>query len=393
MTTSPSLDGKSALFSPLTLRGLTLPNRVVISPMCQYSAHDGLANDWHLVHLGKFALGGAGTIIVEATAVSEEGRISAADIGLWDDSQIAPLRRVTDFLKQHGSVPAIQIGHAGRKGSSQRPWHGNGPLTEQDLAHGDTAWQTVSASAIPVAEGWPTPVELTAQDIERICMNFRDAASRALAAGFEVVEIHAAHGYLLHQFLSPIANQRTDAFGGSRENRMRFALMVAEAVRSVWPENLPVFARISAVDGIIQDGIDQGWSLDDSFVFTQALKELGIDVIDCSSGGIGGAMTAARVKRDLGFQVPFATEVRRTVDIPTIAVGLIIDPDQANDIVASGRADLIAIGREALYNPFWPLHAQRHLTASADRTYDDWSEQYGWWLDRRQFILDSIEKG
>ena len=378
------------LFSPLTLRGLTIPNRIAISPMCQYSAVEGLANDWHFAHLTKFALGGAGIVILEATAVEREGRISAGDLGLWDDAQIKPLRRITEFLKAHGSVPAIQVGHAGRKASSQRPWRGYGPLTEADSRYGDEPWQTVSASPLAMAHGWPEPRELRKTDIARLLRAFRDAAFRALAAGFQIFELHAAHGYLLHQFLSPLSNQRSDEFGGSLENRMRLPLLIARSVREIWPDNLPVFVRVSAVDGL-----EGGWSLEDSVVFAAALKALGVDLIDCSSGGLGGAATAARVPRGLGFQGPLASRLRQDAGIATMAVGLIIDATQANAIVTEGHADLVAIGREALQNPFWPLHARRRLATAQDGFealdgFEAWPQQYGWWLERRQSVLDQL---
>lgn len=372
------------LFSPLALRDLVLPNRIAISPMCQYSADEGIANDWHFAHLAKFALGGAGTVILEATAVERDGRISAGDLGLWDDAQIKPLRKITDFLKAHGSIPAIQIGHAGRKASSQRPWRGYGPLTVQDASYGDAPWQTASASAIAVSPEWPTPRALTEADIHRLRQSFRDAAFRALAAGFQMIELHAAHGYLLHQFLSPLSNQREDRYGGSLENRMRLPLMIAGALREVWPDGLPVSVRISAIDGLIG-----GWQIEDSVAFSTELRKLGVDVIDCSSGGLGGAATAARLPRAAGFQVPFAEQIRREAGMPTMAVGLILEAEQADSIVREGQADLVAIGREALHDPFWPLHARRKLGKAG--SFDAWPEQYGWWLERRQGVLDQLE--
>jgi 2,4-dienoyl-CoA reductase-like NADH-dependent reductase (Old Yellow Enzyme family) len=375
----------SHLFSPLKLRDLVIPNRIVISPMCQYSAEEGIANDWHFAHLAKFALGGAGAVILEATAVERDGRISAGDLGLWDDGQIGPLQRITGFLKAHGTVPAIQIGHAGRKASSQRPWRGYGALTTADGSYGDAPWPTVSASRQAMAPGWPEPAALDAGGIRRLRRSFRDAAFRALAAGFQMVELHAAHGYLLHQFLSPLSNRREDEYGGSRDNRMRLPLMIARSLREVWPPHLPVIVRISAVDGL-----EGGWSIEDSIVFATALRDLGIDAIDCSSGGLGGAATAARVPRGLGFQVPLAQRLRQEASIPTMAVGLILDAAQAEAIIAEEKADLVAIGREALNNPFWPLHARQRLDAPGDG-YGAWPQQYGWWLERRQSVLDQLD--
>lgn len=355
--------------------------------MCQYSAEAGIANDWHFAHLAKFALGGAGAVILEATAVSPEGRIMHGDLGLWDDAQIAPLRRITEFLEAHGSVPAIQIGHAGRKASAQRPWFGNGSLTDDDAVYGDAPWPTVGASPLPIGEGWHVPAELSEDQLDDLCTAFSAATLRARAAGFRTVELHAAHGYLLHQFLSPVSNFRTDRFGGSLENRMRFPIAVARAMRNAWPEELPLLARISCVDGT-----DGGWSMPDSLAFARALKDIGFDLIDCSSGGIGGAATAARLPRNLGFQVEMARTIREGAGLPTLAVGLIVDPQMAEEIVRDGHADLVAIGREALHNPFWPRHAAQALSEGR-RDYTGWPDQYGWWLDRRQSVLERLGRG
>jgi 2,4-dienoyl-CoA reductase-like NADH-dependent reductase (Old Yellow Enzyme family) len=366
------------LFNPLTLREVTLRNRLVVSPMCQYSATDGLANDWHLVHLGRFALGGAGLVFVEATAIRAEGRITHGDVGLWSDAHIPPLKRVAAFLKAHGAMPAIQLAHAGRKASMQRPWHGNGPLDASDRARGEEAWPIVAPSPLPLEAGWLMPAALDVGDLAALREDWRRAALRALEAGFEVMEIHGAHGYLLQSFLSPLGNHRNDAYGGDRAGRMRFPLEVAETVRAAWPTERPVFFRVSAVDGI-----EGGWTLEDTVVLARELKERGIDVIDCSSGGIAGSATATRVPRVPGFQVPFAERVRREVGIATMAVGLILEPQQAEAILEQGQADLIAIGREALFDPNWPLHAERALSPeSAD--FAHWPVQAGWWLDRRE---------
>lgn len=364
------------LLSPLTIRGVTLRNRVVISPMCQYSATDGMAEDFHLVHLGQFALGGAGMIFSEAVAVHPNGRITHGDIGLWEDRQVAPLRRITDFLRRHGAVPAIQISHAGRKASMQRPWYGNGPLTADDLARGDHPWPVVAPSPLPMDAGWLMPTALSGADMGDIRGCFRRAALRALEAGFEVVEVHGAHGYLLHQFLSPLSNHRSDGYGGDLAGRMRFPLEVAEAVRAAWPDDKPVFFRVSAVDGV-----EGGWTLDESVTLARELKARGIDVMDCSSGGLTGPATAARLPRGPGFQVPFAARIRQDADIATMAVGLITQADQAEEILRSGDADLIAIGREALFDPHWPLHAEQTLGQGGN--FASWPVQYGWWLDRR----------
>ena len=365
-----------SLFTPIALRGVTLRNRVVLSPMCTYSARDGIADDFHLVHLGKFALGGFGLIFFEATAVQERGRITHGDLGLWHDGQVAPMRRITDFLRRHGAVPAIQLAHAGRKASMQRPWKGNGPLGKDDFEAGDLPWPVVAPSALALDEGWLVPHQLSTSEMGSLKEDWRTAALRALEAGFEVAEVHGAHGYLLHEFLSPISNRRDDAYGGDLAGRMRFPLEVAEAVRAVWPADKPLFFRISAVDGI-----DGGWTLDDSVTLARELKQRGVDVIDCSSGGLLGSATAARIPRGPGFQLPFAERVRRESEVATMAVGLILTARQAEDVLNDGVADLVAIGREALFDPNWPLHAEQAL--APDERFRSWPEQYGWWLERR----------
>ncbi len=372
------------LFRPLSLRGVPLRNRIVISPMCQYSAVDGLASDWHLVHLGRFALGGAGTVFVEATAVHPRGRITHGDLGLWSDSQIPPLRRIARFLAEHGAVPAIQLAHAGRKASMQRPWHGNGPIDGTDRARGEDAWPVVAPSALPMDEGWLVPHELSPAEMAALREAWRQAAVRALESGFEIVELHAAHGYLLHEFLSPLSNRRTDAYGGDRAGRMRFPLEVAETLRAVWPQDRPVFVRVSAVDGI-----EGGWTLEDTVAFARELKARGVDLVDCSSGGLAGSATAARVPRGPGFQVPFAERIRREAELMTMAVGLIVEPQQAENILKKGQADLVAIGREALFDPNWPAHAELALGASRD-PFASWPVQHGWWLERRERALRAL---
>ena len=294
------------LFTPITLRGLTLKNRIVVSPMCQYSAHEGVANDWHLVHLGKLASGGPGMIFVEAIAVQRNGRITHGDLGLWNDDQIAPLRRINDFMRSQGAVPAAQLGHAGRKASMQRPWHGNGPLDDTDRARGEDVWDVQAPSSVALDSGWLVPHEMSLDDIEALKTSFREAARRASQAGFEVIEVHGAHGYLLHEFLSPLSNRRSDRYGGSFENRIRLPLEIARELRSEWPQDRPLFFRVSSVDGI-----DGGWTLEDSIALARSLKDAGIDVMDCSSGGLMGSATAARVKRYPGFQVPYAAAVRK----------------------------------------------------------------------------------
>jgi 2,4-dienoyl-CoA reductase-like NADH-dependent reductase (Old Yellow Enzyme family) len=370
-----------SLLSPLRLRNLVLPNRMVISPMCTYSAIDGVATDWHFAHLARFALGGAGTVFVEATAVQSDGGLSRGDVGLWDDGQIPPLQRIAQFCKHNGSVPAIQLGHAGRKASSQRPWIGNGPLTDPDRDGGDLAWPTISAGRTPVNENWPAPEQLSIAKMDAMRGSWRAAAQRALAAGFEIMEVHMAHGYLLHQFLSTVTNTRSDEFGGSLENRMRYPLEIARLVRDMWPDDKPVFVRISAVD--------EGWSIEDSIALSQQLKLIGIDVIDCSTGGLGRSPGVLRVSRGYGFQVPFAHAVKTGAGIKTMAVGLILDPVMANAIIAGARADLVAIGRGALEDPNWPLHARRALRTGGT-PFEGWPKQYGVWLDQRERVLDRI---
>jgi len=371
---------KPVLFTPIALREVKLRNRIAISPMCQYSAKDGVANDWHFAHLARFALGGAGLIFVEATAVRREGRITHGDLGLWEDAQIAPLRRIAEFLKAEGAVPAIQLGHAGRKASMQRPWHGNGPLDANDSARGEEVWPIVAPSPLPMDEGWLVPHALDRGEMATLREDFRRATLRAVDAGFEAVEIHGAHGYLLQSFLSPIGNRRNDAYGGDRAGRMRFPLEVVETVRAAWPKERPLFFRVSAVDGL-----EGGWTLDDTVALAQELKARGIDVVDCSSGGIAGSATAARIPRSPGFQLPFAERVRREAGIKTMAVGLILEAHQAEAALEAGQADLIAIGREALYDPNWPLRAERALTGEAGMfDFSHWPVQAGWWLERRE---------
>lgn len=376
MTASPHL------FTPLTLRGLKTRNRIVISPMCQYSAHEGHVDDWHLVNLGRFAIGGAGIVFTEATAVQKRGRITHGCPGLWTDSQIPGHARLAQFALRNGAIPAIQLGHAGRKGGMQRPWFGNGPLNEADFERGDMPWTPVGPSDLPVAEGWPVPHALSVTEIGNLIDDYVSAARRALMAGYRIAEIHGAHGYLVHSFLSPLSNKRADSYGGDLAGRMRLALEIAQAVRAVWPDDLPLFFRTSAVDGV-----PDGWSLEDTVVLAGELKRIGVDVMDCSSGGITGAATASGgQKRQPGFQVGYSERIRTEVSMNTMAVGLITHPQQAEEILAQGRADLIAIGREALVDPMWALHAARSL--GYDTLFETWPEQSGWWLAGREKTSD-----
>ncbi|MFJ9118641.1 NADH:flavin oxidoreductase/NADH oxidase [Streptomyces sp. NPDC102394] len=344
----------SALFQPFTLRGVTIPNRVWMAPMCQYSAEPegpgtGAPNDWHLTHLAARAAGGTGLILTEATAVSPEGRISPYDLGIWNDAQVEAFRRITRFLVSQGTVPGIQLAHAGRKASTERTWKGGGPVGPE--AYG---WQPLAPSAVAFDDRHVVPTELTVEQIQEIVGQFADAARRALAAGFEVAEVHGAHGYLINEFLSPHSNHRTDAYGGSYENRTRFALEVVDAVREVWPEDKPLFFRISATDWL-QDG---GWTADDTVRFAADLQAHGIDLLDVSTGGNASGV---RIPVRPGYQVPFAARVKAETTLPVAAVGLITDAEQAEKILANDEADAVLLGRELLRNPSWARHAAREL--------------------------------
>ncbi len=371
---------QSVLFSPLTLRGVTLKNRITISPMCQYSAIDGVVQDWHFVHLGRFALGGAALVFVEATGVEAAGRISHGDVGLWNDEQQAALARIAALLKAQGAVPGIQIAHAGRKASTHRPFEGDGPVTAETQRPGEPAWQTVAPSAIPFTDSWPTPRALSTEEVVGIREKFVASARRALAAGFEVVEIHAAHGYLLNEFLSPVSNHRTDQYGGDFEGRIRLLLEITEAVRALWPADKPLFVRLSTVDGT-----PGGWTLDDSVALAKRLKALGVDVVDSSSGGLTPSMETMN-KPGPGYQVPYAERIRAEADIATQAVGLIVEPEQAEAILAEGKADLIALARPALYDPNWPHHARRALEPGTSPA-EGWPKQMGYAVARMRAVV------
>ncbi|MEM6280891.1 MAG: NADH:flavin oxidoreductase/NADH oxidase [Chloroflexota bacterium] len=333
------------LFEPLTLRDITFRNRVGVSPMCQYSSEDGFATDWHLVHLGSRAVGGAGMVMAEATAVEPRGRISPQDLGIWQDEHIDMLARVTDFIRGHGAVPAIQLAHAGRKAGTYRPWEAkHGPVSDED-----GAWQPVGASAVPFAEGYRMPHELTVDEIAQVQQAFVDGAVRADRAGFDMVEVHAAHGYLLHSFYSPVANHRTDEYGGSFAGRTRMLLETVQRVRAVWPDEKPVAVRLSA-----SDWVEGGWTAEDSVALAKLLKDAGADIIDCSSGGIAPDVT---YPVGAGYQVPLSEAVRHGAEIPTATVGMITQPMQADELVRNGRADMVLLGREMLRDPYWVLHA------------------------------------
>jgi 2,4-dienoyl-CoA reductase-like NADH-dependent reductase (Old Yellow Enzyme family) len=349
----------AALFSSMKLRDVTLRNRIAVSPMCQYSSQDGFAHDWHLVHLGSFATGGAALVMTEATAVEPTGRISPQDLGIWDDAHIPFLKRIVDFVHAQGAVAGMQLAHAGRKASTRRPWEGTGTVPTQE-----GGWPEVWApSVIRFSDSYPQPRALDEPGMLRVVRAFRAATVRARTAGFRAIEIHAAHGYLLHEFLSPLSNHRTDRYGGSFDNRIRFPLEVVSAVREEWPERLPVFVRISATDWV-----PGGWNLDEAVEFSQRLKGCGVDMVDCSSGGL---VPGAKIEVGPGYQVPFAERIRRQAGIATAAVGMITDAEQAKAIIANGNADLVVLAREMLRQPHWPLLAAHRLNADIE-----WPPQY-----------------
>jgi 2,4-dienoyl-CoA reductase-like NADH-dependent reductase (Old Yellow Enzyme family) len=346
------------LFDSYAIRAVTFRNRIFVSPMCQYSSGDGLPNDWHLVHLGSRAVGGAGLVMVEASGVSPAGRITAWDSGIWSQQHADAFRPIAAFIERNGAVAGIQLAHAGRKASTDVPWRGGRVIRE-----GENSWQTVAPSPIPFREGDPVPHELTSGEIDHIVDQFVRSTELALDAGFRVVELHMAHGYLLHEFLSPLSNVRTDHYGGSLENRMRFPLRVAERVRQRWPDHLPLFVRISA-----SDWAEGGWELRDSIEFAKRLRDIGVDLIDCSSGG---AVPAAKIEIGPGYQVPFARAIRAEAGVATGAVGLITDAHQADEIISSGSADAVLLARELLRDPYWPLHAANVLGVDVP-----WLDQY-----------------
>lgn len=368
----------SQLFSPFTLRGLTVKNRTVVSPMCQYSVEDGVPGAYHMAHLGRFALGGFGAVMVEASAVTPEGRITHGDTGLWNDAQADAFAPIVRFMKAQGAATGIQLAHAGRKGSSRRPWRGGGKVTEADRTElGDHPYPTEAPSALAHSDAYAQPEALDEAGIERIVRAFVDAARRAVAAGFDFVEVHSAHGYLLHQFLSPLANRRTDPYGGSRENRMRLPLRIVADVRATIPDAMPLLVRVSATDAA-----PGGWTIEDTVAYAREMKALGVDLVDCSSGGFAeGAITPHPL-----YQTPYAETLRREAGIPTMAVGLITQAGDAEAIVAQGRADLVALARAALDDPNWPLHAEEAL-GLADRIREDWPKQSGYAIAAQRKML------
>ncbi|WP_206107665.1 NADH:flavin oxidoreductase/NADH oxidase [Paludisphaera rhizosphaerae] len=367
MTTSTSSIPAGSLFAPYTIRGLTLRNRVAMSPMCQYSSQDGLASDWHLVHLGARASGGVGLVIVEATAVTPEGRISPGDMGIWSDRHIEPLARIVSYVESQGAAPGIQLAHAGRKASCDVPWRGGKAILDPALG----GWPVVGPSPIPFDETSPVPHELSEAEIDAHVDAFEAAARRALAAGFKMIEIHSAHGYLLHEFLSPLSNKRTDRYGGPLENRIRFVSRVAERLRGLMPDSMPLFVRISCTDWV-----DGGWDVEQSVELARRLKDLGVDMIDCSSGAL---VPHAKIPVAPGYQVPFARRIREEAGIATAAVGLIRDPAQAEKIIDDGDADLVLLGRELLREPYWVVKALQESGREAP-----WPIPYGYVFKHRR---------
>ena len=367
---------KNVLFSPLAIKDLIIKNRVVVSPMCQYSAIDGILNDWHTTHLNQFSMGGVGLVIMEATAVEKRGRITHGCAGLWSDNHMEGMRNIVHQVKKRGAAIGIQLAHAGRKASISRPWEGDCPLSEKEFAKGETNWEIVAPSSISFSDGWLKPHQLEENEIKELIDKWVKAAQRADKVGFDVLEVHSAHGYLSHSFLSPMSNKRQDKYGGSLKNRVRFTLDLVSSVREVWPVTKPLFVRISCVDG--KKG---GWEINDSIYLAKELKSIGVDVIDCSSGGISGYGENTLPPPTMGYQVSHAAEIKRNSEILTQAVGLITQPAQAETILRSKSADLISLARELLFNPYWVRHAAKEL--NEDNLFDDMPIQYGHWLSMR----------
>ena len=373
------------LFQPINIRDVTLKNRVVVAPMHQYAAVKGYPTDWHLMNAGRFAAGGAGLVFIESTKVERRGCGTAGDMGLWDDTYTEHFKRLADFIRSQNSVPAIQLGHSGRKARRFRPWEGGAPLTEEGAIKAGVDdwddWELVAPSAIGSSETEPIPRELSFGEIQKTIENWSEAARRADEAGFEVLEIHAAHGYLLHQFLSPKANLRTDEYGGSESKRMRLPLEIAEAIRANWPEEKPLFIRLSVED-------DAGWGPDESVRFSKLVKEKGVDVVDCSSGGMRGSPVLSAGPVGYGYQVPYAEKIRKEADLMSMAVGLIVHAEQAEEILQSGRADLIAIAREFLHNPNWALDAA--LKLGVEDAFKVTPPAYDYWLEKRSSSVKDV---
>jgi 2,4-dienoyl-CoA reductase-like NADH-dependent reductase (Old Yellow Enzyme family) len=369
------------LFTPLQLRDVTLKNRVVVAPMHQYSADRGFATDWHLMNAGRFAAGGAGLVIMESTKVERRGCGTVGDLGIWKDDFIPGLKRCVDFIRQHGAVPGIQLGHSGRKARRFRPWEGGAPLLPSDEIEDWEDWELVAPSATQLPENEPIPRALTRDEIPRVIEAWAQGARRAVAAGFDVLEIHGAHGYLIHQFLSPKANHRSDEYGGSELNRMRFCIEVVEAVRAQWPAHKPLFLRLSVED-------NAGWDLEQSLALARIVKDKGVDVIDCSSGGMTGAPVVSAGPVGYGYQVPYAEKIKATTGLMTMAVGLIVHADQAEAILQQGQADVVALAREVLYNPNWPMDAAQKL--GIDTQFMMVPPPQAYWLAKRASSVKDI---
>lgn len=363
----------SMLFSEFSLRQVTFKNRIVVSPMWQYSGKDGFASDWHMIHLGRFAAGGAALVMQEGTAIERRGCGTTGDLAIWDDKYIPGLQRLTKAIRDQGAVPGIQLMHCGRKARQRMPHEGRAALEHTDEIKDWDDWEVIAPSAIPLAEGYPVPRAMTVDDIRTVQQAWVDAARRAAAAGYDVLNVHGAHGYLIAQFLSSASNHRNDDYGGSFKNRVRFLLEVLEGIRSVWPDDKPIIVRLSVVD--------RGWSLDESVELAQILKRMGVDMVDCTSGGLDASPVESVARPDYGYQVPLATHIRQNVELPTMAVGLIVKAQQAEAIIREGSADLVALGREFLYNPNWPIDAAQKLGVDPDFSVAPLLQQH--WLRRR----------
>ena len=371
------------LFSSFKIKSKSFRNRIVLSPMCQYKAKDGVISDWHFQHYSRFAFSGLGAAFVEATGVSPEGRIGHGCTGIWSDSHVEGLSKVAKIFNEYNCLSGIQLAHAGRKASYLRPWDGASPITENDKV--EPAWQTIGPSAIPINNSSPVPKEMTVEDINKVREDFKKAAQRADKAGFDIIEIHGAHGYLLHSFFSPLSNQRNDQYGGSFENRIRFALEIIADIKSVWPDNKPLFYRLSSIDAP-----GQGANLEDNIMLAKSLKSVGVDVIDCSSGGITGSPVLTKSKIVPGFQVPYSEKIKKDAEISSMAVGAIISADQANEIISNKRADLVAMGRELLADTQWVYKAATYFNLENAKDY--LPDSYSFYLSRRDEYLDRAAK-
>lgn len=371
------------LFSSFKIKSKSFRNRIVLSPMCQYKAKDGVISDWHFQHYSRFAFSGLGAAFVEATGVSPEGRIGHGCTGIWSDSHVEGLSKVAKIFNEYNCLSGIQLAHAGRKASYLRPWDGASPITENDKV--EPAWQTIGPSAIPINNSSPVPKEMTVEDINKVREDFKKAAQRADKAGFDIIEIHGAHGYLLHSFFSPLSNQRNDQYGGSFENRIRFALEIIAEIKSVWPDNKPLFYRLSSIDAP-----GQGANLEDNIKLAKSLKSVGVDVIDCSSGGITGSPVLTKSKIIPGFQVPYSEKIKKDAEISSMAVGAIISADQANEIISNKRADLVAMGRELLADTQWVYKAATYFNLENAKDY--LPDSYSFYLSRRDEYLDRAAK-